>query len=129
MYMKGNVLYVEDEEFFAKTISNKLQEDDIAVDIASDGEQGIAKLAEKEYDAILLDLMLPKVSGFDLLKKIPSLSKNKTTPIVILSNLSSDADKEKANDLGAHSFYVKINSTPNEILSVVQAIIDTRKNA
>ncbi len=124
--MEGkNVLYVEDEAFFASIISKKLQEDGFQVDVASDGAQGWAAMQKKKYDLVLLDLILPELGGFEVLEKIKSDPNLNATPVVILSNLSTEEDKKKAKELGAHSFYVKINSMPNEILALVRRILGT----
>ncbi len=121
--MDRTVLYIEDEAFFAKIISSKLEGSGFAVDVAVDGESGLEKLTEKKYDVVLLDLVLPKGSGFDVLEQLQSLEKNKNTPVIILSNLSSGEDTQKAKDLGARGFYVKVNSTPNEIVTLVKGIV------
>ena len=121
--MKGKVLYIEDETFFAKTISHKLEKYGFDVDLAADGESGVKALAEEAYDVVLLDLVLPQMGGFDVLKKMRTIEKNKTTPVVILSNLSSDSDKRTAEELGAREFYDKMNSTPSNILALVASII------
>jgi len=121
--MKGNILYVEDESFFASIISKKLMENDFKVDIAVDGEEGLQNAQKNKYDLILLDLILPKFGGLEVLEKLKSEDATKDVPVVILSNLSSEADKAKAKELGAHSFYVKINTMPNEILALVRRIL------
>ena len=121
--MKGAVLYIEDEVFFAKTISRKLTEHGFSVDTASDGTDGLAALREKTYNVVLLDLVLPHMSGFEVLEHMPALEKNAHTPVIVLSNLSSESDKQKAKELGAYAFHVKINSTPNEILAMVNDVI------
>jgi len=120
--MKGKVLYIEDETFFANTISNKLKEYGFDVDLAADGESGLRALTETAYDIILLDLVLPHIGGFDVLKQIPAIEKNKKTPVIVLSNLSSDSDKRTARQLGAREFYVKMNSTPSNIATLVISI-------
>lgn len=117
-----SVLYVEDEAFFAKIISKKLEEAGYSVDVASDGESGVAALKKKKYDAVLLDLVLPQMGGFDVLKELKKTEMNKMTPAVILSNLSSESDKHQSEDLGAQAFCVKMNSTPAKILALVNEV-------
>lgn len=117
--MKKRVLYIEDEPFFAKTISAKLEESGFEADVATDGESGLSALNREHYDVVLLDLVLPKQDGFDVLKNIKSSEKNKNTPVIVLSNLSSDSDERKARELGARDFCVKLSSTPAKIISLV----------
>lgn len=121
--MGKRILYVEDEAFFAQTISKKLTDHGFTVDVATNGTEGLAALKRSSYDLVLLDLILPELDGFQVLEKLkedPALS---TLPVVVLSNLSAEGDKQKARDLGAQQFYVKINSTPNEILALTRAIL------
>ena len=118
---KNKVLYVEDEAFFASVIAKKLEEDGFEVDTASDGAKGWEAAQTTMYDLILLDLILPELGGFEVLEKIKNDPKLSDIPVVILSNLSSENDKKKAQELGAHS--LKINSMPNEILALVRRIL------
>lgn len=119
--MGKSVLYVEDEDFFRKIISQELEKAGFAVDLAEDGDRGVALLEEKKYDAILLDLVLPKVDGFGVLKKIGAMKHNRATPVIVLSNLSSEEDERRAKDLGARLFCVKMNTTPAKVLALVNA--------
>ena len=120
--MNGKVLYIEDESFFGSIISKKLDENEYVVDVAPTGAEGVKLAKENEYDLILLDLILPEMSGFEVLQELKVDPQTARVPVVILSNLSSDADKTKAKELGAHSFYVKINAMPSEILALVKRI-------
>lgn len=112
-------LYIEDDAFFASTISKKLEEGGFQVDTAGDGKSGVTALKNKKYDVILLDLILPQMGGFDVLKELKSTEKNKMTPVIVLSNLSSESDKHKSEDLGARTFCVKMNTTPAKVLALV----------
>ncbi len=120
---QGPILYVEDESFIGKTIVNKLNEHGFEADLAADGEDGLARLSQKSYKLIFLDLILPTSSGFDILKKIKENPTTKHIPVVVFSNQSTDADKERAKELGAHDFRVKVNSTPNEILALTKSLL------
>jgi len=121
--MKGSILYIEDEFFFANTIANKLSEHGLEMDTAKNGTLGIEALKKKKYDLVLLDLILPEMSGFEVLEQMKADPATKDIPVVVLSNLSSDEDKKKAKSLGAINFFVKINTTPNEILAMVRNIV------
>ena len=118
--MNKEILYIEDEPFFGKVIAKKLSESGFVVDIAIDGEEGLAATEKKKYDLILLDLILPKIGGFEVLEKLKADPERKDIPVVILSNLGSKEDKERAEALDARSFHVKVNTTPSEILALVE---------
>lgn len=117
------VLYIEDEAFFGKIISQELTTHGFQTDLVSDGEQGITALKEKKYDVILLDLVLPKVDGFDVLRALSSIKHNSQTPVIILSNLSSEEDEKTAKELGARAFRVKMDTTPAKILALISGIV------
>jgi len=118
--MNKEILYIEDEPFFGKVIAKKLSESGFVVDIAIDGEEGLAATEKKKYDLILLDLILPKIGGFEVLEKLKADPERKDIPVVILSNLGSKEDKERAEALDARSFHIKVNTTPSEILALVE---------
>lgn len=118
-----NILYIEDESFMGRTIINKLKENGFEAELALDGETGLSALDAKEYHLVLLDLILPKMDGFEVLKKIKENPKTKSIPVVVFSNQSTEEDKTRARELGAHDFRVKVNSTPNEVLAFVRAIL------
>ena len=118
--MNKEILYIEDEPFFGKVIAKKLSESGFVVDIAIDGEEGLAATEKKKYDLILLDLILPKIGGFEVLEKLKADPERKDIPVVILSNLGSKEDKERAEALDARSFHIKVNTTPSETLALVE---------
>lgn len=127
--MKGKkVLYVEDESFFGSIISKKLEESEYTVYVAVNGTEGLKAAQENQYDLILLDLILPELGGFEVLERLKADPNTKNVPVVILSNLSSEADKIKAKELGARAFYVKINAMPSEILALVERIVSGKSN-
>ena len=98
------VLIVEDEEELAKTIRRAFVEDGFSVDVAHDGESGLFNAESWNYDAIVLDLMLPRLHGFDVLKKIRARS---TTPVLILTARDGLDDKLKGLNSGADDYLTK----------------------
>lgn len=124
--MAARILYIEDESFFANTISGKLEAHGFSVDTAKDGKAGLEALQKNQYDLVLLDLILPELDGFQVLEAVQRDPKLQRVPVVVLSNLSAEGDKEKARELGAQQFYVKINSTPNEVLALVRALTESQ---
>ena len=118
----ANILYIEDEFFFSDTISRKLEDVGFKVTVAGDGEQGLNEALTTHYDLILLDLILPKMGGFDVLKHLKEDDKTKHVPVIILSNLSSDENKQKGESLGVVQFFVKVNSEPKDIVQAVNKL-------
>ncbi len=99
------ILIVEDEKKLAHTLRRGLLEDNYAVDIAFDGEEALVKAEINEYDLIILDLMLPKVDGITVMKKIRRT--NTGTPIIILTAKDSPEDKITGLDEGADDYLTK----------------------
>lgn len=113
------VLVVEDEPDLRRLIAQALRENGYAVDDAPDGQEGLYKATTWEYDAIVLDLMLPKISGLDLLK---TLRKTHKTPVLILSARDTMPDRVLGLDQGADDYLVKPFSLP-ELFARLRALI------
>src|SRR5580704_7471717 len=99
------VLIIEDELKVADFIQKGLQQEGYAVDVARDGEEGAYQVGNFEYDAVILDLMLPKLPGLDVLEKIRA--RNVSLPVLILTAKGALADKVKGLDSGASDYLVK----------------------
>ena len=93
--------------------------------MAHDGEEALAMLqkAEEKPAVILLDVMMPKINGFDVLRKIKEDEKLKSIPVIMLTNLAGDSDAEKALSLGAVLYLVKSQYNPKDIVAKVKEII------
>ena len=113
------LLVVEDEPDLLLALSQSLREDGYAVDEASDGNTGLFKAQGTEYDAIVLDLMLPGLSGWDLLAK---LRKDKKTPVLILTARDALTDRVKGFDSGADDYLTKPFELP-ELRARLRALI------
>jgi two-component system, OmpR family, response regulator len=113
------LLVVEDEIDLLKVLEKALREDGYAVDTASDGEDGLFKAASWEYDAIVLDLMLPKLDGTELLRRLRQV---KTTPVLILTAKDALPDRVKGLDSGADDYLTKPFERL-ELLARIRALI------
>jgi DNA-binding response OmpR family regulator len=113
------ILYVEDEKYLADAVIHMLKKADIAVDWADDGEKGLDMSVDPIYDAIVLDIMLPKLSGFDVLKAIRD--RNIKTPVIMLSALSEVEDKVKGLTMGADDYLSKPFKT-SELIARLNAL-------
>ena len=121
------VLLIEDDRFLLKIYSNRLKLKKYDVFMASEGEEGIRMALDKKPDIILLDIMLPKMDGFEVLEQLKDNVKTKKIPVIILSNLSQKKDKETADLLGAVDFLVKTDVSLDTIIDKVnQYVLKTK---
>lgn len=121
------ILVVEDETFLVKIYAVKLKKEGYDVSIANDGEQAVKLAAEVNPDLILLDLILPKMNGFEALEKMRATAVNKETPVIVLSNLGQEEDVKRAEGLGADDYLVKANFSIQDIVAKIREILDKRK--
>ena len=116
-------LIVEDEEILAKVLEEKLKKANFNVQIAENGEKAISITKNFNPDIILLDLMLPKIDGFEVLKEIKKDNDTKLIPVIAITNLADDDHIKKALQLGVVDYFVKANHPVNEIVEKVKAIL------
>jgi CheY-like chemotaxis protein len=118
------ILLVEDDNFLSELLAKKFMESNAVMMRAADGEEAIKILkSNPKYDLILLDLMLPKVGGFEVMEAINADPNIAGTPIIILSNLGQKNDIEKGVSLGAKKFLVKAILSLDEIVDAAAEII------
>lgn len=121
--MEGKkILIIEDDTFLQGLAANKLQSEGFEVNTASTGEAALTELSNMIYDVIILDLMLPDISGFEILKQIRARETNNQIPVLIFSNLSDDKDIKMGLDLGATDYLVKANFTLEELADKVMKV-------
>jgi len=118
------ILFVEDEFTLQKTLGEVLTKEGYQVISALDGEIGLRMAKEKKPDLILLDLILPKMNGFEVLKKIKEDEAIKDIPIIVLTNLEGMEDIQKALELGAATYLVKANYSLEEVLEKIKKTIN-----
>ena len=114
------ILIIEDEEKATAHLKKGLIEANVFTDVAHDGQQGLALAQQKEYDLILLDVMLPGISGFDVLKKLRSGGSK--TPVLMLTARDSVSDRVTGLQLGADDYLIKPFAF-SELLARIQAIL------
>jgi DNA-binding response OmpR family regulator len=125
--MKNHILLIEDDSFITQMYATKIDELGFGVFTASNQSEvkGIVSKNGKQISLILLDLILPDISGFDILQWVKKQNNLKDIPVVVLSNLSSQADINQAFELGAVDYIVKSNYTPTEVMRTVQKYLPT----
>ncbi|MGL4337418.1 MAG: response regulator transcription factor [Turicibacter sp.] len=117
---KKTILIIEDEVSIQRILQYELMHAGFAVEVAGDGEKGLAMACDKEYDVILLDIMLPKLDGFEVCKELRV--KRVPTYVVMLSARDDEFDRVKGLDVGADDYMTKPFSS-REVISKVKAII------
>lgn len=114
------ILIVEDDPLLIRMYQTKFNLEGFEVFIASDGEEGLSIIKENTPDFVILDMMMPKLSGMDLLELMhgdPVMSK---VNVIMLSNMNKQEEMDKAKSLGVKEFLLKANFTPSEIAAKVK---------
>ena len=119
------ILIIEDESALQKTLGEILSQQGYEVLSALNGEIGLKLAQSKKPDLILLDLILPKIHGFDVLKKIKDNPETKEIPVIVLTNLESIEDIKKAIELGATTYLVKANYSLEELTIKINQVFQS----
>jgi len=125
--MKKKILLIEDDLFLSKIFSNRLIAEGFEAIVALDGVEGLEKIKNSSFDLILLDLILPKKSGFEVLEEMRMNDELKKIPVVILTNLEQDVDIEKGKALGAVDYLIKANFSIKEVIDKVRFHLASHK--
>ena len=118
--MKQTILIIEDESALQKTLYDVLTQEGYEVLQALDGEVGLRTAIDKIPNLIFVDLMLPNINGFDVIDELKKSEKTKDIPVIVLTNLESMEDIQKAIDLGATTYLVKANYSLQDIVAKVK---------
>ena len=114
------ILVVEDDATLYQTLELALSREGFHVLLARDGDEALSIVNKEKPDVILLDIIMPKKNGFDVLEEIRNEMKLSDIPIVVLSNLSQESDIELCKELGATEYLVKSNMTTDDIVEKIQ---------
>ena len=131
------ILLVEDDPFLIDIYTTKLKESGFSADVATSGDEGLKKLREKKFDLLVLDIVLPKIDGWEILEKLKTelpkeakvkmrtkfSSPIKNLKIIILSNLGQKEEVEKGLRLGADKYLIKAHYTPSEIVEEIKKVL------
>lgn len=121
--MTGKILIVDDEEILRKIYSDRLTFEGFNIDTATDGEEALLKIKSFAPNLILLDILMPKLNGIQVLEQINTDPSLKSIPVIVLSNVASDDNIKKALELGAKDYLLKTNFSPNEIISKITSLM------
>lgn len=120
----AKILLVEDDSLIVKIYSTRLKADGFEVVSADNGEDGLAIATKEIPDFILLDVMMPKMDGFNVLQQLRANPALANTPIIVYSNLAQESEMQKAKDLGATEFIVKANISPTELVGKIKSYLN-----
>jgi CheY-like chemotaxis protein len=117
------ILIIEDDPLMQRMYQIAFSAGGFDVDIASDGQEGLEKSISSSPNLILLDVMMPKVNGFEVLDRLKNDEITKGIPVIMLTNLSVEKDAETAVSKGALKYLVKSDYEPNQVLDIVKQIL------
>ena len=117
------ILIIEDDKFLRELITQKVSKEGYEVVGAVDGEEGLKMAGEERPGLILLDLILPTMDGFEVLKRLKEQETTKNIPVILLSNLGQKEDIDKGMQLGAKDYMIKAHFTPGEIIEKIKSIV------
>jgi len=117
------ILIIEDDRFLSSILKGRLEKEGFVVNQAFDGDEGLEALKQDRPDLVLLDLIMPKVSGFEVLEAMSTDPQLSGIPVMIASNLGQDSDIQKAKSLGAIEYYVKVRTSIDELAQMIKNLI------
>jgi DNA-binding response OmpR family regulator len=118
------ILIIEDDSFLSEMYLSKFNQSNFQAEVAADGKEGLNKVKSFRPDLILLDIVLPKMDGFEVLKEIKNDSELKKIPVVLLTNLGQKSEVEKGLSLGAEEYIIKAHFTPSAVVERSKEIIN-----
>lgn len=121
---KIKILLIEDDAFLLSMYTAKFELENFDVTVAEDGEKGIKLAFNNLPDIILLDIILPKMDGFEVLKEIKADENLKNIPVLLLTNLSQKDDIERGLGLNAEDYLIKAHFTPAEVVDRVKKVLN-----
>ncbi len=123
MNKNKKVMIIEDDDHISKVYEIKLAKEGFSTVLTKDGEEAVAKIIAEKPDLILLDLMIPKKDGFSVLEDIKKMPELSHIPIIVLSNLGQQVDKDRVMALGANEYLVKVDHSIQEIVDKVKGYL------
>ena len=123
---KTSVVIVEDEKMLADMYATKFAMEGFDAKKANDGQSGFSLVKQVKPNIVLLDIIMPKIDGFGVLKMIKNDAELKNIPVILLTNLGQDEDIKKGKQLGAADYFVKANHTPAEVVQKVKQVLNLK---
>lgn len=118
-------MLVEDDPFLVDIYSQKLKRAGFGVDVETDGSKVLKAIEEKKPDLLMLDIVLPEMDGWEILRKLGEDPKFSDLKVMVFSNLGQKAEVEKGLKLGALKYLIKADYTPSEVVGEVKKLLTT----
>ncbi len=128
MAEKKSILIVDDDLTLREMYEERLKAEGYTVQGAKDGEEAIQKAKADKPSVILLDIMMPKINGLDVLKMLKADDDTKEIPVIILTALIQDVDKTKGLTSGADDYIVKSETMPGEVIAKIHKAVDKKES-
>jgi len=117
--MAKKILLVEDEELMIDLLQRKLTKEGYEISVARDGEEGLKAMREVKPNLVLLDIIMPKMGGFEVMEEMGKNKELKKIPVIVISNSGQPVELDKAQKLGAKDWLIKTEFDPQEVVDKV----------
>lgn len=117
------ILLVEDDQFLGSLMKNRFVKEGFDIDWVMNGDEAVVKLKEAKHDLILMDIILPGASGFEVMERIIAEPQAGSTPIIIISNLGQQSDIARGRELGAAAYLVKADTPIDTLVQKVREFL------
>ncbi|MFA5359877.1 MAG: response regulator [Patescibacteria group bacterium] len=121
---KIKILLIEDDSFLLSMYATKFEIENFKVIMAEDGDKGVRLAAKEMPDIILLDVLLPKMNGFEVLGEIKADPKTAKIPVILLTNLSQKDEIDKGLKMGAVDYLIKAHFMPSEVVDKIKKLLN-----
>lgn len=118
--MAKKILIIEDEEIMINLLQRKLKEEGYDIALANNGKDGVEMMEKENPQLILLDIIMPKMGGLEVMEKMQESEKLKKIPVIIISNSGQPVEIDRARELGAKDWLVKTEFDPQEVVDKVK---------
>jgi DNA-binding response OmpR family regulator len=120
----AKILFIEDDPLINKIYSTRLKADGHEVFTAENGEEGLKIAMDNNPDIVILDVMMPRVDGFEVLEKLRDDDRFKLKPIIMYSNLNNEEEIKRAKQMGVTEFVIKANLSPTQMVEKIKQYIN-----
>ena len=117
--MAKKILIIEDEEIMIGLLQKKLTQEGYETSVARDGDEGVRMMKEVKPDLVLLDIIMPKMGGFEVMEEMNKDKELKKIPVIVISNSGQPVELDRAQKLGAKDWLVKTEFDPQEVIDKV----------
>jgi len=118
--MAKKILLIEDEEIMINLLQRKIAQEGYEIRVARNGEEGLAAMKEKKPDLVLLDIIMPKMGGFEVMEHMQADKDLKKIPVIVISNSGQPVEIDRAQKMGARDWLIKTEFDPQEVIEKIK---------